>query len=201
MNILIACEYSGRVRDAFIAKGHNAISCDLLPCESPFTYRNKLCHKQGDVLEILDQDWDMIIAFPPCTYITNAGVRWLHSRPERWAKLDEACEFFKRFLHHRSPKICIENPIPHRYGVERIGRKYDQLVQPWMFGHKYTKATCFWLKGLPPLKETNNVRRETFDLPRKERLHLWNLPPSPERAKLRSLTPHGLAQAMADQWG
>ena len=142
MKILIACEYSGRVRDAFIAQGHQAISRDLLPTEIDGP------HIQGNVLDVLDQGWDMMIAHPSCTYLTNSGVQWLHRDASRWEKLDQACEFFNRLLDAPIEKICIENPIPHKYALERLhGRKYSQLIQPYMFGHMETKATCLWIKG------------------------------------------------------
>ena len=196
MKILVACEYSGIVRDAFIANGHDAISCDILPTDSPGP------HYQGDVRDILYQDWDMIIAHPPCTYFANSGVSWLHKRPERWGMLDEAAKFFNLFLDHPCPKVAIENPIPHKYAIERInGRKYTHTIQPWQFGHAESKRTCLWLKGLPELKETNNVKHIYDDLPRNEQQRLFHLPPSPDRWKLRSTTLKGIADAMADQWG
>ncbi len=192
MKILVACEYSGRVRQAFTEKGHSAISCDLLPTEQVGQ------HFQGNVLEIIDMHWDMIIAFPPCTYLSKAGVRWLHSRPERWGKLDTAAYFFKAILDADCNKICVENPIMHRYALERVGKKYDQIVHPWMFGHTYTKATCLWLKGLPILKASDCVKEETFLLPKKKRQMIKFGTTDPKK---RSLTPQGLADAMADQWG
>ena len=205
MRVLVACEYSGTVRDAFIAQGHDAMSCDLLPTDAPnWTYDpfTKLrthhpergSHYQGSVLDVLDDGWDLMIAHPPCTYLTNSGVRWLHTDESRWGKLDEACEFFNRLLDADIPRICVENPIPHKYAVERIGgRKYTQIIQPWQFGHGETKATCLWLKGLPKLTPTNIVDG------REQRM--WKLPPSEDRWKLRSKTYQGIADAMAQQWG
>ena len=205
MRVLVACEYSGTVRDAFIAQGHDAMSCDLLPTDAPnWTYDpfTKLrthhpergSHYQGSVLDILDDGWDLMIAHPPCTYLTNSGVRWLHTDESRWGKLDEACEFFNRLLDADIPRICVENPIPHKYAVERIGgRKYTQIIQPWQFGHGETKATCLWLKGLQKLTPTNIVDG------REQRM--WKLPPSEDRWKLRSKTYQGIADAMAQQWG
>jgi hypothetical protein len=187
MRVLVACEYSGKVRDAFIAQGHDAISCDILPTDSPGP------HYQGDVFNIIDQDWDLMIAHPPCTYLTNSGVRWLHERPERWGQLKDGAEFFKGLLEANIPKIAVENPIMHKYAVEVIGRRQDQIVQPWQFGHGETKATGFWLKGLPKLQPTDIVQG------RQQRLHL--LPPSKDRWKLRSTTYQGIADAMALQWG
>ena len=205
MRVLVACEYSGTVRDAFIAQGHDAMSCDLLPTDAPnWTYDpfTKLrthhpergSHYQGSVLDILDDGWDLMIAHPPCTYLTNSGVRWLHTDESRWGKLDEACEFFNRLLDADIPRICVVNPIPHKYAVERIGgRKYTQIIQPWQFGHCETKATCLWLKGLQKLTPTNIVDG------REQRM--WKLPPSEDRWKLRSKTYQGIADAMAQQWG
>ena len=187
MNVLVACEYSGTVRDAFRARGHNAISCDLLPTDVPGP------HYQGDVRDLLTDDWDLMIAHPPCTYLTRAGVRWLHSRPERWRQLDDAAAFFRLLLDAPIPRIAVENPLMHRYGIERIGgRKPDQIIQPWMFGHGETKATCLWLKHLPPLMAT------VVATGREQRL--YRLPPSADRWKLRSTTFTGIAEAMAHQW-
>ena len=187
MRVLVACEYSGKVRDAFIAQGHDAISCDILSTESTGP------HYQGDVFDIIDQDWDLMIAHPPCTYLTNSGVRWLHQRPERWGQLKEGAEFFKALLEADIPKIAVENPIMHKYAVDIIGRRQDQIIQPWQFGHGETKATGFWLKGLPKLQPTDIVEG------REQRVHL--LPPSKDRWKLRSTTYQGIADAMALQWG
>jgi hypothetical protein len=195
MKILVACEYSGTVRDAFIALGHNAISCDLLPTDRPGP------HYQGSVLDILHDGWDLMIAHPPCTYLTNSGVRWLHTDESRWAKLGESAYFFKVLLEAPIPKICIENPIMHRYARELIGQDKTQVVQPWMFGHKEQKATCLWLKGLPLLQPTNDVREETMGLSAKERNRIHRLPPSKDRWKIRSTTFQGIAEAMAEQWG
>lgn len=196
MKVLIACEYSGTVRDALLRKGHDAISCDILPTDNPGP------HHQGDIKEILySENWDLIIAHPPCTYLTNSGVCHLHKDPSRWSKLDDGAEFFKLFLNHPCERICIENPIPHKYAVERIGRKYDQIIQPWMFGHTERKATCLWLKGLPPLHPSNNVKEEMLKLPKNQQQRLHYLPPSPDRWKLRSKTYQGIAEAMAEQWG
>ena len=200
MRVLVACEFSGVVRDAFIAKGHDAISCDLLPTDKPGP------HHQGDIFEIVDDGWDMMIAHPPCTYLANSGVQWLtrgsdDEQHERWLRLADGAEFFRLLKGLPIPKIAVENPIPHKYAVERIGSKYDQLVQPWMFGHAESKATCLWLKGLEPLTETDNVKEVMKSLPKSEAQRLHWLPPGPERAKLRSTTFQGLADAMADQWG
>ena len=196
MRILVACEYSGRVRDAFIRHGHEAMSCDILPTDNPGP------HYQGDVRDILDDGWDLMVAHPPCTYMTNSGVTWLHKDPTRWAKLDDAAAFFKMLLDAPIEKIAVENPIMHKYAKERIGGvKQTQVVQPWMFGHMEQKATCLWLKNLPPLVPTNNVKAEMLQLPDNERQRLHYLPPSADRWKLRSTTYMGVAEAMANQWG
>ena len=196
MRILVACEYSGRVRDAFIRHGHEAMSCDILPTDNPGP------HYQGDVRDILDDGWDLMVAHPPCTYMTNSGVTWLHKDPTRWAKLDDAAAFFKMLLDAPIEKIAVENPIMHKYARERIGGvKQTQVVQPWMFGHMEQKATCLWLKNLPPLVPTNNVKAEMLQLPDNERQRLHYLPPSADRWKLRSTTYMGVAEAMANQWG
>lgn len=183
--MLVACEYSGIVRDAFIRRGHYAMSCDLLPTESPGP------HYQGDVRDVLDGTWDMVIAHPPCTRLTLAGVRWLHER-NLWSELDDACKFFRLFFG-QAPMVAIENPLPHRHAVERIGRKYDQRIQPWQFGHGETKGVCLWLEDLPPLIPTDIVEG------REARVH--RMPPGPERAKERSRFFTGIADAMASQWG
>ena len=188
MKILIACEFSGIVREAFARKGHDAWSCDLLPTERSGN------HIQGDVRDILDDDWDMMIAHPPCTYLANSGVRWLHERPERWEKLREAADFFRTLLNAPIERICVENPIPHRYAIQLIGRKYDQIIQPYQFGEPYSKATCLWLKNLSPLKPTKILKSGIVQ-------KVWREPPSPERWKNRSRTYPGVAKAMAEQWG
>jgi len=186
MKILIACEYSGIVRDAFIERGHDVLSCDLLPTESPGP------HYQGDVIDIINDGWDMMIGHPPCTRLCNSGVMWLEKR-DLWNDLNIGAEFFKFLLKSNIPKIAIENPIPHKYALKIIGEKYNQIVQPWQFGHRETKATCLWLKNLPLLKTTNIVEG------REPRMH--KLRPSPDRWKERSRTYKGIAEAMAYQWG
>ena len=186
MKVLVACEYSGRVRDAFIKQGHDAMSCDLLPTDQPGP------HYEGDVFDIINDGWDLMVAHPPCTYLSNSGVTWLHRQEGRWDNMRNGAKFFKKLMETNIPKIAIENPIMHKYAVEIIGRRQDQVVQPWMFGHGETKATCFWLKNLPKLTPTNIVEG------RVQRLHL--LPPSPDRWKLRSTTYQGIADAMAAQW-
>lgn len=184
MRILIGCEYSGRVRDAFLAKGHDAVSCDLLPSDSPGP------HVQGDLIPLLNQPWDLLIAFPPCTYLCSSGMHWT-TRGLRDPKLTEdALAFVKALWEAPVPRIAIENPI----GIlSRRLAKPSQIIQPWMFGHPESKSTCLWLKNLPLLQPTNVVAG------REQRV--WRLPPSPDRWKLRSLTYVGVANAMADQWG
>lgn len=196
LRVLVACEYSGRVRDAFIARGHNAMSCDILPTDVDGP------HYQGDARDILGDGWDLMVAHPPCTYLTNAGVTWLHRDPERWAKLDDAASFFRDLLNAPIPRVAIENPVMHKYAKERIGGiRQSQTIQPWMFGHPEQKATCLWLRGLPKLEPTQNVKAEMLSLPDNQRQRLHYLPPSPDRWKLRSTTFFGIANAMADQWG
>ena len=195
MKVLVACEFSGRVRDAFLKLGFNAVSCDLLPTES------RGPHYQGDICDILDEGWDLMIAHPPCTYLANSGVSWLYRQKGRWEKMRHGAAFFKMLLDADIPHIAIENPIMHKYAVEIIGRRQDQLVQPYMFGHPERKATCFWLKNLPPLKETNNVKNEMNKLPKREAQRIHYASPGPERWKIRSRTFQGIADAMASQWG
>jgi hypothetical protein len=187
VKVLVACEFSGKVRDAFIANGHEAISCDLLPSESPGP------HIQGDVLDIIEEGWDLMIAHPPCTYLCNSGVSWLYKREGRWEEMEKGAKFFKHLLQAPIPMIAIENPIMHKHAVKIIGRRQDQVIQPWQFGHGETKATCLWLKNLPTLLPAKIVSG------REQRLH--KLPPSKDRWKLRSETYQGIADAMALQWG
>lgn len=188
MKVLIACEFSGIVREAFKARGHDAWSCDLLPTEIPGQ------HIQGDVLEILGDGWNLMIAHPPCTYLTVSGNRWFSERQAeralRYYSRLEAAEFFIDLAICNIKKIAIENPIGVMSGFYR---KPDQIIQPWQFGHGETKATCLWLKNLPKLIPTNIVAG------RANRVH--REPPSPERWKNRSRTLPGIANAMAEQWG
>lgn len=186
MRVLIACEESATVREAFRANGHEAYSCDILPS------RIEGNHYQCDVRDVIGLGWDLMIAHPPCTRLANSGVCWLEKR-NLWDELCEGAAFFKELLNADIPMIAVENPIPHKYALAIIGRKYDQIIQPYQFGHGETKATCLWLKNLPKLVPTNIVDG------RYQRLH--RLPPTPERAKLRSTTYPGIAQAFAHQWG
>jgi hypothetical protein len=198
MKVLVACEYSATVRDAFRALGHDAWSCDLLPTDG-----DPYWHIQGDALAIAHgHHWDLMIAHPPCTYMTNAGVTWLHKDPGRWDKLDEGAAFFKALWDAPIKRIAIENPVMHKYAKERIGgMQQTQTIQPYQFGHLEQKATCLWLKGLMPLRPTTDLKAETKALPDNQRQRLHYLPPSADRWKLRSTTFKGIASAMADQWG
>lgn len=198
MRVLVACEYSATVRDAFRALGHDAWSCDLLPTDG-----DPYWHIQGDALALAyGHDWDLMIAHPPCTYMTNAGVTWLHKDPTRWEKLDEGAAFFKALWDAPIKRIAIENPVMHKYAKERIGgMQQTQTIQPYQFGHLEQKATCLWLKGLMPLRPTTDLKAETKALPDNQRQRLHYLPPSADRWKLRSTTFKGIASAMADQWG
>ena len=189
--ILVACECSGRVRDAFLDLGHDAYSCDLQPSDSD---RGKSRHFQQNVCELLSsREWDLIIAHPSCTYLCNSGVCWLHTRPGRWAAMESAAQFFLKCLAANASSICVENPIPHKYAMEIIKQPYSQIIQPWQYGHGETKATCLWLHNLPLLQPTNIVPG------REQRIH--RLPLGPNRSKLRSVTYQGIASAMAEQWG
>ena len=189
MRVLVACEYSGIVRDAFIRAGHEALSCDLLPSESDLGP-----HHQGDVLPLLDQGWDLMVAHPPCTYLTNAGVRWLYDDryPTRWQDLIEGAAFFRQMLEAPIPRIAVENPVMHGWAKRIVGHEQAQVIQPWQFGHGETKAVGLWLKNLPQLIPTRVVDG------REARVH--KMPPGPNRAKERSRFFEGIAEAMADQW-
>lgn len=193
MRVLIACEFSGEVRDAFRRLGHDAVSCDLLPSERPGP------HIQADARSVLGDGWDLLIAHPPCTYLANSGVRWLYGgkgtvRDERrWRQMADGAALFRAMLEAPIPRVAVENPIMHRHAKEIVGRGPDQTIQPWQFGHGETKATCLWLKALPPLTPTQIVDG------RVPRVHYAS--PSPDRWKQRSKTLSGIAAAMAEQWG
>ena len=182
MRVLVGCEYSGRVRQAFRNIGHDAFSCDLLESEdgSPF-------HIQGDVLSLLTDSWDLAIFHPPCTHLAVSGSRWFKDKVQKQA---EALDFVRMLMDAPMPRIAIENPISV---ISSRIRKPDQIIQPWQFGHGETKATCLWLKGLPKLTPTNVVEG------REARVH--RMPPGPDRWKERSRTYSGIAEAMAAQWG
>jgi hypothetical protein len=191
--ILVACEYSGRVRQAFAARGHDAWSCDLLPSEDA-----GLFHIQGDVLSVLGDGWDLMVCHPPCTYLTNSGERWMKDNPERQALRLEAVEFARALLDAPIPCIALENPVGH---LSSALRKPDQIIQPYHFGHLERKTTCLWLKNLPPLKWTDDKTAEAMALTPAERDRVHWMPPGPDRWKDRSRTYTGIAEAMAEQWG
>ena len=181
MKVLIACEYSGRVRDAFLKAGHDAMSCDLLETDVDGP------HYKGDVKDILNDNWDLMIAHPPCTHLAVSGARWFKDKKVEQA---EALDFVRLLLDAPIDKIALENPVSI---ISTKIRKPDQIIQPWQFGHGETKATCLWLKNLPKLKPTDIVDG------REARIH--NIPPSKDRWKIRSITYLGIANAMAEQWG
>lgn len=183
MKVLIACEYSGVVRDAFLKKGHDAVSCDLLPTEVEGP------HYQGDVFDIINDGWDLMIAHPPCTHLAVSGARHFAAKKASGVQ-DEALDFVRKLLEADIPKIALENPISI---ISSRIRKPDQIIQPWQFGHGETKATCLWLKNLPKLTPTDIVEG------REPRVHM--MPPGPDRWKERSRTFTGIGAAMADQWG
>ena len=198
MKVLVACEFSGIVRDAFIAKGHNAWSCDLLPTERPGQ------HIQGDVIEILEDGWDMLIAFPPCTYLCSSGLHWNKRVPGRDELTHEAMLFVfnlmgEGFINHGIKKVAIENPIGC---ISTKYRKPNQIIQPYQFGHAESKSTCLWLNGLPLLKPTKIIEKPECGYWENQTPSGQNkLGPSVDRAKIRSITYQGIADAMAEQWG
>lgn len=194
MRVLCACEESQAVTKEFRKLGHEAYSCDLLPCSGGYPE----WHIQADALEIVKLQWDLVIAFPPCTHLAVSGARWFEEK-RRNGQQSMAIGFFKAFtaLDHVE-KVAIENPV----GImSNEYRKPDQVIQPYEFGHPETKATCLWLKGLLPLEPTNNVYDEMLELPKKEQARIHHMSPSVNRAKLRSKTYPGIAKAMAKQWG
>lgn len=224
MKVLVACEFSGIVRDAFARRGHDAWSCDLLPTEKPGN------HIQGDVLEILDDGWDLMIAHPPCTYLASSGLHWNKKNPDREVKTEEAMEFIMLLMgadnSHNIPMVALENPVGR---ISTAYRKPDQIIQPYEFGHDASKKTCLWLKNLPLLRPakfhppsyrcrcggTFEAELGKYGCPyccaaNGAAKLVWgnqtcsgqnNLPPSPDRWKNRSRTFPGIAEAMADQWG
>ena len=181
MKVLVACEYSGTVRDAFIKKGHEAMSCDLMDTDVAGP------HYKGDVFDIINDGWDLMIAHPPCTHLAVSGARWFK---EKQKEQTEALDFVRVLLNAPIYRIALENPVSV---ISSRIRKPDQVIQPWQFGHGETKATCLWLKNLPLLQPTNIVEG------REARIH--RMPPSPDRWKERSKTYAGIAAAMAEQWG
>ena len=196
MRVLVACEYSGRVRDAFAARGHDAMSCDLLPTNAPGK------HYQGDIFDVIDDGWDLMIAHPPCTYLCSSGLHWNKRIDGRQALTDEALAFVKRLLDAPVPRIALENPIGC---ISSQIRKPDQTIQPYQFGHDASKSTCLWLKNLPVLTPTELIAPRIVNGKKR-----WanqtdsgqnKLPPSADRWKIRSETYQGIAAAMAAQWG
>jgi len=179
--VLVACEFSGIVRDAFAKRGHDAWSCDFLPSEREGK------HIQGDVLEILNRGWDLMIGHPPCTHLAVSGARWFKDKKK---EQEEALDFVRQLMNAPISRICIENPISV---ISTRIRKPDQIIQPWMFGHGETKATCLWLKNLPKLIPTKIVEGREG--------RVWKESPSPNRWKARSRSFQGIAEAMAVQWG
>jgi hypothetical protein len=208
MKILVACERSGKVREAFRNKGHDAYSCDIYPADD-----SSIFHYQRDVMEILDRGWDMIIAFPDCTYLTVTGNKWFKDQPprksgalvghERRQAREKAVDFFMKIANANCDKIAIENPV----GVmSKRWRKPDQIICPSMFGHKEPKKTCLWLKNLPLLESTKVVKKEYVKTKSGKNMAKWyyyadKTKGGPYRAKIRSITFQGIADAMADQWG
>ena len=194
LRVLVACEFSATVRDAFRALGHDAWSCDLLPCEGDPRW-----HVQGDVLALLGDRWDVMVAHPPCTYLASSGLHWNKRRPEREALTTAAVEFVRKLDSAPIPYVAIENPIGC---LSTRLRKPAQIIHPWEYGHNESKATCLWLRGLPPLVPTNILhggrkqRRDNQTASGQNKLG-----PSADRWKLRSLTYPGIARAMAEQWG
>lgn len=193
LKVLVACEYSGTVRDAFAAYGHEAVSCDLLPTDATGP------HYAGDLFDVIDYPWDILIAHPPCTDLAVSGAAWFESKRMNGSQYASAA-FFMRIVRRSAhiPKVAIENPVCI---MSSLYQKPTQIIQPWMFGHPESKATCLWLKGLEPLKPTDNVKAHFDTLPKNQQMKMHYLPPSEDRWKLRSKTYDGIAQAMAEQWG
>jgi len=204
MKVLIACEYSGAVRDAFIKQGHDAMSCDLLPTDVPGS------HYQGSVTDVLNNGWDLMIAHPPCTYLAVSGNRWLYNKDgsrneERWDNRREALDFVRLLMNAPIERIAVENPVSV---ISSEIRKPDQIIQPWQFGDEAQKTTCLWLKNLPKLKPTKIVGKGEFVTFKSGKKHrAWyaeafaKAKTKAERQKLRSKTFQGIADAMAEQWG
>lgn len=209
MKVLVACEFSGVVRNAFARMGHYAVSCDLLETESELLRGSgKAEHYVGDVFDIIDDGWDLMIAHPPCTYLSVSGLHWNKSRPERAQQTEEGLEFVRRLMEARIPKICVENPVS---AISSRIRRPDQIIQPYEYGDNASKKTCLWLKNLPKLvpdpEDRISGRIVMYNGREYER---WEnqtdsgqnrLGPSEERQKLRSVTYQGIANAMANQWG
>ncbi len=192
MRVLVACEFSGVVRDAFIARGHDAWSCDVLPSEANGP------HLEMDVLAVLDWGWDLMVAHPPCTYLSASGLHWNRRRPGRAALTEQALDFVVALLNAPIPRIALENPVGC---ISTRIRKPDQIIQPYQFGHPESKQTCLWLTGLPPLMPTLVLTRPSKRWDNQTASGQNALSPSPDRWKKRSITYKGIAAAMADQWG
>ena len=198
--VLVACEFSGMVRDAFRKEGFDAVSCDLRETE-----KNPEHHIKGDVLELIKdrgKEFDLMVAHPPCTYLSNSGVRWLYEKEERWQDMVEGGVFFRKLLKcDKIPHIAVENPVMHKWGkkvagIEEYPEEDKQTIQPWQFGEPEKKGICLWLKNLPKLESTDVIEDEDK---REARVH--RMPPSEERSKERSRFFPGVAEAMAKQWG
>jgi site-specific DNA-cytosine methylase len=191
LKVLVACEYSGTVRDAFLRAGHEAMSCDLLRTDVPGP------HYEGDVLDVINDGWDLMIAHPPCTHLAVSGARWFKDKKAEQA---DALEFVRLLLAAPIPRIALENPVSI---ISSRIRKPDQIIQPWQYGHEATKTTCLWLQGLPPLVPTEIVGKGKRHITKsgKSLPEWYNLPPSSDRWKIRSATFPGIAAAMAAQWG
>lgn len=193
MKVLVACEESQEVCKAFRVLGHEAYSCDIEPCSGG----HPEWHLQCDALEIIKMRWDLIIAHPPCTDLAVSGAAWFAEKRAD-GRQQAAIDFFMQFVNAACERIAVENPVSI---MSTQYRKPDQIIHPWMFGHPEKKATCLWLKGLPLLVPTNDVSNYMKTLPKNQQERLYYLPPSPDRAKLRSKTFPGIARAMAEQWG
>ena len=193
MRVLVACEFSGVVREAFRKRGHDAWSCDLIDSDDNSPY-----HIKDDVLNHLNDGWDMMITHVPCTYMCNSGVSWLARNEVRWDELQKSNEFFHKLWNAQIEKIAMENPIPHKYALLP---KYTQIIQPYQFGHPESKATCLWLKNLPKLEPTKNVYDVMKKLPINQAQRIHYTKPGKDRWKIRSRTFEGIAEAFAEQWG
>lgn len=197
VKVLVAGEESQIITIAFRNKGHEAYSCDLQDCSGG----HPEWHLKKDLRLLLNDYFDLVIFHPVCQFLANSGVRWLHTQEGRWKKMEQAAAFFNLRHKFNSPRVATENPIPHKYARELIGN-YDQIFQPWHFGHEQMKATCLWLKGLPPLEYTDIAGPPPKDKKERQKWQdVWMASPGPEREKLRSKTFPGIADAMSDQWG
>lgn len=212
LKVLVACEFSGIVREAFNRLGHDATSCDLLDTEIPGDH---IIHDARDVAD--SENWDLIVTHAPCTFLTNAGVRWLYKRgpggkghtmekdPARWQAMLDGCAFFAALYHSNTPRLCAENPVMHGHAVKELARLgvpvFSQSVQPYQFGHLETKRTCLWLRGLPKLVGTEDVEKQMRALPKSQTNLVHLASPGPDRWLMRSRTYPGIAEAMAHQWG